>query len=62
MRNRLLLNAATFTLLFTITSVSSNAGEKEISFKTEDGWTIYGTLSIPEKSQDKVPLIVLLPS
>ena len=62
MRNRPLLNAATFTLLFTIMSVSSSAAENEISFKTEDGWTIYGTLSIPEQSKDKVPLIVLLPS
>lgn len=37
---------------------------KEISFKTEDGWTIYGNLRIPEnlKPGERAPGIVLLHS
>lgn len=38
------------------------AGEKEVSFKTEDGWTIYGTLSLPDSGEGKVPVVLLLPS
>lgn len=40
----------------------AEAADKEVSFKTEDGWTIYGTLSIPENAKDKSPVVVLLPS
>lgn len=38
--------------------------EEEISFKTEDGWTIYGTLSIPTgiSQGEKVPGVVLVHS
>lgn len=38
--------------------------EKEISFKTEDGWTIYGTLSIPTgiSQGERVPGVVLIHS
>jgi dienelactone hydrolase len=38
------------------------ASEKAISFKTEDGWTIHGTLSIPDNPKGKVPVAILLPS
>jgi dienelactone hydrolase len=38
------------------------ASDREISFKTEDGWTIYGTLSIPNNVKDKVSVVILLPS
>ncbi|CAN5742532.1 hypothetical protein BH18ACI4_BH18ACI4_03290 [soil metagenome] len=44
-----------------ITSTVS-AGEREVSFKTEDGWTIYGTLSWPDNAQKRVPVVILLPS
>ena len=39
-----------------------DAVQKEVSFKTEDGWTIYGTYSVPEKyrSGDKLPAALLL--
>jgi alpha/beta superfamily hydrolase len=39
-----------------------DAVQKEISFKTEDGWTIYGTYSVPEnyRSGDKLPAALLL--
>jgi dienelactone hydrolase len=36
--------------------------EREVSFKTEDGWTIYGTLSIPNDVREKIPVVILLPS
>ena len=38
------------------------ASDREISFNTEDGWTIYGTLSIPNNVKDKVSVVILLPS
>src|SRR6266849_454297 len=36
--------------------------EREVSFKTEDGWTIYGTLSIPTgvTPGEKIPGVVLV--
>ena len=38
--------------------------EQEISFKTEDGWTIYGTLSIPTglAPGEKVPGVAMVHS
>jgi dienelactone hydrolase len=38
--------------------------EKEVSFKTSDGWTIYGTLSVPNglQASEKVPGIVMVHS
>lgn len=38
--------------------------QKEISFKTEDGWTIYGTFSVPAtyKQGEKLPAALLLHS
>jgi dienelactone hydrolase len=62
MRNRSWLNAAIFVLLFTIMSVSSSGAEKEISFKTEDGWTIYGMLGMPEGAKERVPAVIFLHS
>jgi len=40
----------------------AKAADREVSFKTEDGWTIYGTLSVPENAKGKPPVVVLLPS
>ncbi|HUE80778.1 MAG TPA: hypothetical protein VMM84_01610 [Pyrinomonadaceae bacterium] len=49
-------------LASTVGSATAFASEREISFKTEDGWTIYGTLSIPDTTRNKVPVVILLPS
>lgn len=38
------------------------AEERDINFQTEDGWTIYGTLSIPDSNKQKLPVVILLPS
>jgi dienelactone hydrolase len=56
-----------FRLLFIIgacvlSAQNHLASEREISFKTDDGWTIYGTLSIPDNVKEKVPVVILLPS
>ncbi|HET9532335.1 MAG TPA: alpha/beta hydrolase [Blastocatellia bacterium] len=47
---------------FALQAQEAKAADKEVSFKTEDGWTIYGSLSIPENARGKVPVVVLLPS
>jgi cephalosporin-C deacetylase-like acetyl esterase len=38
--------------------------EREVTFQSEDGWTIYGTLSIPEviTENERVPAVLLLHS
>ncbi|HWP44905.1 MAG TPA: hypothetical protein VNO14_16810, partial [Blastocatellia bacterium] len=41
---------------------AAGAADREVSFKTEDGWTIYGSLSIPESAGGKPPVVILLPS
>jgi dienelactone hydrolase len=43
---------------------SKSISEKEVSFKTEDGWTIYGTLSTPAGlvQDQRIPAVVLIPS
>jgi dienelactone hydrolase len=38
------------------------AEDRDISFQTEDGWTIHGTLSIPDGAKQKIPVVILLPS
>src|SRR6266508_6405883 len=62
MRNRFLLNAGVSTLLFILGSVPSMAAEKEISFKTEDGWTIYGMFFMSETAKQPLPAVILLHS
>ena len=34
----------------------------EVSFQTEDGWTLYGNLRLPQKAQGKLPAVILLHS
>src|SRR5262249_14544091 len=34
----------------------------EVSFQTEDGWTIYGNLRIPQTAAERVPAVILLHS
>ena len=60
MKKRLLLAAAVFVLLYGMAATPSLATEKEVSFKTEDGWTIYGMLGVPEGAKGKVPAVVFL--
>lgn len=44
-----------------ITEVLEGLGSRsEVSFVTEDGWTIYGELSLPAGKKEKLPGIVLL--
>ncbi|HKZ80711.1 MAG TPA: hypothetical protein VJ124_20720 [Pyrinomonadaceae bacterium] len=40
----------------------SNAAEKEISFQTEDGWTISGMFGSPEGVKGQVPAVIFLHS
>lgn len=58
MKTRILLSAA--ILLLTYSGSAALAAEKEVSFKTDDGWTISGMLSVPERATDRVPAIILL--
>lgn len=60
-QNRILLLAFIFAV-FNLGSLAVLAAEKEVSFKTEDGWTIYATLNLPDTNQGKVPVVILLPS
>lgn len=43
-------------------SLKPDSLQKEVSFKTEDGWTIYGTYTVPNtyKQGDKLPAALLL--
>jgi dienelactone hydrolase len=34
----------------------------EVSFQTEDGWTIYGNLRVPQARSEKLPAVILLHS
>jgi len=47
---------------YVLAARTASAGEREVSFQTEDGWTIYGTLSTPDQVQERVPVVILLPS
>jgi dienelactone hydrolase len=40
----------------------THADEREVSFKTEDGWTIYATFSTPDNAKEKVPAVIFVPS
>lgn len=55
-----LLSAAVFVLLCGTATTVTYAAEKQVSFKTEDGWTIYGMLGVPEGVKEKVPAVVFL--
>jgi dienelactone hydrolase len=47
-------------LLIHAAGAMSSAAEKEVSFKTEDGWTISGMLNVPEAAGKQFPAVVLL--
>lgn len=60
MKIRILLSAAILAL--TYSGSPALAAEKEVSFKTEDGWTISGMLNIPDRANGRVPAVILLHS
>ena len=41
---------------------SAHGAEKEVTFKTEDGFTIHGLLDVPDGHKEKMPAAVLVPS
>ena len=55
-----LLSAAVLVMLCGAAANVTYAAEKQVSFKTEDGWTIYGMLGVPEGVKGKVPAVVFL--
>jgi dipeptidyl aminopeptidase/acylaminoacyl peptidase len=62
MRSKVLLSVAVVALVYFLAAAPTHAAEKEVSFKTEDGWTIYGMLGLPESAQDKAPVVIFLHS
>lgn len=60
MRCRLFLSVVVFGLFYALAPRSLVAAEREVSFKTEDGWTIYGMLNVPESAKGKLPAVLLL--
>ncbi|HWP43413.1 MAG TPA: alpha/beta hydrolase [Blastocatellia bacterium] len=59
MRLKLLLCPAIF-LLIHMAAPWSSAAEKEVTFKTEDGWVISGMLGVPEGAGKRYPAVILL--
>jgi dienelactone hydrolase len=62
MKPRLVLIIFLLLAVFALHAQKAAAADQEVSFKTEDGWTIYGSLSVPEGTFGKAPIVVLLPS
>src|SRR5687767_11098076 len=58
MKSRFLLSAA--ILVVTYLGSPALGAEKEVSFKTDDGWTISGMLNIPDRATGRVPAVLLL--
>jgi dienelactone hydrolase len=61
MKKRIAVSALALILLGLL-SVPSRAAEREVSFQTEDGWTISGMLSVPESKHGRVPAVIFLHS
>lgn len=49
-------------LTWGVTCGSARTAETAISFKTEDGWTIHGMLSVPQSVTGKIPVVIFLHS
>jgi pimeloyl-ACP methyl ester carboxylesterase len=60
----LLLSVCCLAFALSVQNEDKGLIDKEVSFKTADGWTIYGTLSIPPNLQqgEKIPGVVLIHS
>lgn len=55
---------AVFAMVICLCVGSSGAlaDEKDVSFRTEDGWTIHATLTMPDNPAGKSPAVIFLPS
>jgi len=62
MRNRFCGNVALLLFVVLRAAGTSTAVEREISFKTQDGWTISGMLGKPETAKGQVPAVIFLHS
>ncbi len=62
MRSKHVLCIALFTAVSVLAALTGHASDREVSFRTDDGWTIHGTLSLPENVKGRVPVVILLPS
>jgi dienelactone hydrolase len=60
--NRLWLNVMVLMLLIVSASAQTRPAEREVIFKTEDGWTISGMLSVPENKTGRAPAVLFLHS
>lgn len=49
-------------VVYSLFTQSATGADREISFKTEDGWIIHGRLCVPDNLKEKVPAVMLLPS
>jgi dienelactone hydrolase len=57
-----LLNAVAVAFYLAAAAISARSAEKEVFFKTEDGWTISGMLNLPENVKARVPAVIFLHS
>ena len=57
-----LLRALAIGLPLQAQSELNQTAEQEITFKTEDGWTIHGVLSLPRAGAEfgRIPAVILL--
>src|SRR6267143_2631554 len=53
---------ALVAVIYIASAVPSHAAEREVSFKTDDGLTIYGMYGAPEGGKGKVPAVIFLHS
>lgn len=58
--NTILLFAILLTVLSQPAAGQSAAAEREVSFRTEDGWTISGMFSAPKNNTQKAPAALFL--
>jgi len=62
MKKWVLFSVTILAFLYVATALPVSAAEKEISFQTEDGWTISGMFASPEKAKAPVPAVIFLHS
>jgi len=61
-QSKFILCFAFLSAALLLSAQTARADEREVSFKTEDGWTIYATFSTPDNVKEKVPAVIFLPS
>jgi len=62
MNNKLWLGWLVMTSLVLAASAQTRAAEREITLKTDDGWTISGMISAPESKAGRAPAVLFLHS